>query len=82
MTFEEFQATRRYVDDLTEIDGWDGSGYVYADTCVIEDNGEDFAEGRWCLTIANYSEVSDDLDRFERELYDWCAGEMGWSDAS
>lgn len=76
MTFKEFQNTRRYVEDLSTIEGdWEGAGYVYDDICVIEDNGD----GQYLLLIANWDKLSYDLEGLEIKLYDWYAGEMGWN---
>ena len=93
MTFEEFQATRKTVNDLrTAIDDarWDENkiaprGNVYFDALYIEEVGTDWPEaarkeGRFYLAIENMEWISDDLPKLERELYDW-ARYAGYFDA-
>lgn len=79
VSFAEFQASGVAVADLSAIDhignqlGCDGPmpGRVYAnDALYIEGT-----PGNYCLTIGNHSESSDDLERLERQLYEFAVSE-------
>ena len=80
LSFSEFQATGRDVSDLSTIPHCaaqeiSGAGRVYLDDewpLVIESGS---APGLWCLTIGNDSHESNDLQRLERELYDFAEAE-------
>lgn len=74
-SFEQFQASRKWCDNLRTIAGWEeyeiGEGYVYWDFFVIEKHKDGFQ-----LTIENTSKIVD-LATAERELYEWllaCGG--------
>jgi len=83
MTFEEFQATKRYgvLAELCPDTDWTDyptHGNVYADGLWIADvSGPD---GRWELTLDRDGWISDDLTSLERRLYAFGVGE-GFIDA-
>lgn len=74
LTLQQFQASGRYVEDLSEAlpDLYEvrTPGRVYAGDLVIEDS-LGAADGAWMLTIAEYSKCSNDLAYLERELYEY-----------
>lgn len=79
MAFEQFQATKKSVDDLAvalpfNADLYDGrvvAGLVYLGELSIEK-----VEGNcWSLTIGNLSKVSRDLVALERDLYEFAQSE-------
>lgn len=75
MTFEKFQASKVFVEDLSKnpyTDAWEGAGWTYANELVIQKG----ASKAYCLTIANWSVESDDLEYLERELYDYALVEQ------
>ena len=84
MTFTEFQATRRYCDDLgTALADarWQGeppaTGNLYLDgTLYIEAvqahwPAEAKARGKWHLLLERDEWVTDDLELLERKLFAW-----------
>ena len=87
MTFEQFQATKTYCDDIgTKLD--DGRpeeapkavGNVYLDTLYIEQVQDHWPEaarnaGKWNLIIGNQEWISDDLESLEHKLYDFAVSE-------
>ena len=89
MTFEKFQATRAWSDDLSSslpdvfIDDADAptqSGYIYCDSLYIEEVQDHWpdnarAQGRWHLLLNNWERISDDLSDLERHLYDYAISE-------
>jgi hypothetical protein len=79
LTFDQFVATGRTVDDLRTViadHSYDVKtpGRVYAGDLVIEDS-LGAAEGVWMLTISNYSQCSNDLRALERDLYEFGCSE-------
>jgi hypothetical protein len=74
MTFDEFKASGRAVDDLRTLafigDAYEFKqpGRVYAGDLVIEES-MGAAAGNWCLTIIHDTSISDDLADLERKLY-------------
>lgn len=88
MTFEQFQATRRYCANLGEAlhdDQWagepnNGVGNLYGDCFYIEHTQPHWpagmrSQGAFCLTIGNQQRITDDLVSLERELYDYAVSE-------
>lgn len=87
MTFAEFQATRRWYDDLADMPDWQyprtdppECGYGYLDTCLYIDKrpATGWPSGRpeaWLLVIGNRDWLSDDLERQERRLFDFAINE-------
>jgi hypothetical protein len=73
-TFAMFQASGRDVDDLSKAlpDLYEARkpGRLYAGDLVIEES-LGAAEGAWMLTIAEYSECSNNLAELEHELYQY-----------
>ncbi len=73
MTFEQFQATRRKVDDVAIATGLgmdDGqSGYVYDSDLHIFD----MPDGTYLLVIFNEQTVSADLESLERKLFEFAS---------
>lgn len=78
MTFEQFQATRKWSDDLSEAVGYAAdepqAGYIYEGDLHIFTMG-DVAPGQYLLVIGNHERVSDDLTSLERDLYEFGAAE-------
>ncbi len=81
MTFQKFQATRTWSDDLADAVGsaqWsDGkaTGQIYLDCLYIESaEGIEGATGEWCLTLGRKIEFGD-LETLERKLYEWANSE-------
>lgn len=72
MTFEQFQATGRDVEDVSEAAGDEEvrPGRVYAGDFYIESSG-DHADGKWMLTLESSGYLSDDLESLERRLYEY-----------
>ncbi len=87
MTFEQFQATRRYSEDIGAALSdarWDGEpaakGNLYLDELYIEEMQPHRpeatkAQGKWCLLLDRDERISDDLEALERDLYDWAVSE-------
>jgi hypothetical protein len=75
MTFAEWQATGRDVEDLEAAlpgHSWEGAGRIYAGDLVIERSSNGTG---WCLTIANASWASETLESLEEELYQFATCE-------
>lgn len=87
MTFKEFQATGRDVEDLSDVTGdsvHDGvPGRTYKDgtgddVFTIEKTCEEYrTQGAWYLLLDRGESFSDDLELLERALYTYAANE-GW----
>lgn len=80
MTFEQFQATRKHVDDVATATGIDMGpdiqpGFVYDSDLHIFD----MPDGRHLLVIFNEQEVSADLEALERKLFDFARDEAMFS---
>jgi hypothetical protein len=87
MTFEEFQASKRHVDDLgKEINcdmGFDNPvpGFLYADSSLyIEKRHEGWhpmvkEEGQYYLLLGRMDWISDNLTDLERRLYEYAVRE-------
>jgi hypothetical protein len=87
LTFEQFQATRRYSEDIGAAIAdarWEGEppakGYLYLDLLYIEEVQPHWpdaakARGKWHLLIGRDEWITDDLETLERKLYDWAASE-------
>lgn len=79
MTFEQFQATRKHVEDLADVVGFGFDepqpGYVYADDLHIFDMPKDSDAGQFLLAIGNSQRISDDLESLERDLYEFGVSE-------
>lgn len=77
MTFEQFQATRQWADDVQAASGMDlgyeekMAGYVYSDGLHIFSVGN----GRFELVIGNWIKQSEDLGALERDLYEYGCSE-------
>jgi hypothetical protein len=77
LTFEQFQASKKHVDDIREAVGFDDDqglrgGYVYDLGCYIEDA----PNGGYYLIIERSDYVSSDLAELEAILYrDWYVAE-------
>ena len=83
MTFAEFQATGRVVEDLAAVptlhvqEVETGPGRIYLD-------GDLYIAGAaptYCLTIGNSSRCSSDLEALERELFEFAVSE-GYAEES
>ena len=69
ITFEQFQASKEFHDDLTEFtynEDTVTSGYVYEGGCYIETDGT----SGYSLVISIDEYHSDDLAELEKILYD------------
>ena len=87
MTFEQFQATRKWCDDLGAALAdarWEGEpaarGNLYLDVLCIEQVQDHWpaaarARGRWHLLIGRDEQISDDLESLERRLYEFARSE-------
>lgn len=88
MTFEQFQATRKHVDDLeatldfviTGDPEVPCPGLVYLDALYIEEANDNWTEvqrteGRYLLVIGRSDWHSSDLEALERRLYDFAVSE-------
>lgn len=73
MTFEQFQATRQWSDDVSKTTGYDYgdglSGFVYAQGLHIFAMGGGAAPDEYQLLIMGNEKVSSDLGELERDLY-------------
>ena len=81
MTFEQFQATRKWSDDLAATVGSDlwgddtACGQAYAEGLCIESALHiEGATGEYLLTIGNM-QMFGDLETLERKLYDFAMSE-------
>ena len=80
MTFEQFQATRKWVDDVGPATGIDlgpdvQPGFVYDSGLHIFAMGGGAAPDQYLLVIFNDQTVSDDLAALERKLYEFASDE-------
>jgi hypothetical protein len=94
VTFEQFQATRTWSDDLSvqipdvRVDTEpQAKGNVYLGCLYIERIQPDWpdctkAEGNWYLLLNNAEWITYDLTLLERKLYDWAVSEGYFSPAS
>ena len=75
MTFEQFQATRRHVTDISTETGVDVGenmpGHVYDGGLHIFD----YTASEHQLQIMGEEWISDDIAELERRLYDFASGE-------
>jgi hypothetical protein len=75
MTFEQFQATRTWADNLGAVPGMDlgfdepMAGYHYHGGLHIISHGGGAAPQAFELVIGNVIETSEDLTELERKLY-------------
>lgn len=73
MKFEQFQASRKWVDDVADVIGIGADepqpGFVYAGDLHIFGMGGGAAPDEYLLVIGNSQKVSADLDALERDLY-------------
>jgi hypothetical protein len=88
MTFEQFQATRTWSEDLKAVssdpDNWADDvtpkGNLYLGSLYIQ-HVEPFwpadarAEGEWYLLLGRDEWITNDLTALERRLYDWAKSE-------
>lgn len=77
MTFEQFQATRTWSDDLTAVtnEAFTGCGQVYnGGLCIESALGIEGATGEYLLTIGNAQRFGD-LESLERDLYEFAVSE-------
>lgn len=91
MTFEQFQATRKYVENLGAVindarfdEEPTTKGNVYLGSLYIEEVGDHWPEdakvqGKWYLLIERDEWITDDLERLEFTLYNW-ASDAGYFD--
>ena len=91
MTFEEFQATRRWCEDLATAVSSDNWAQEYGEECTPQGNlylgclyieriadwwpESTKARGEWYLLLDRDEYVTNDLTALERRLYDWAASE-------
>lgn len=87
MTFEDFQNTRRFVDNLGAAiadarwnDEPPATGYLYLDALYIELVGKHWPaetreKGSFYLLLGREEWISDDLTGLEHRLYDWACRE-------
>jgi hypothetical protein len=73
MTLEQFQATRKWSDDVSKTTGYDYgeglSGFVYAQGLHILAMGGGAAPDEYQLLIMGEEKVSPNLEELERDLY-------------
>lgn len=87
MTFEEFQKSRRWSEDLARdvsSDNWSAQdtpkGWLYLGSLYIERVQPHWPKaaqerGSWHLQIYRDDWISDDLESLERKLYEWAVSE-------
>jgi hypothetical protein len=87
MTFEEFQATRRWSEDLAAdvpSENWETTGTPKGNLyigCLYIDHVEPHwpedarKRGQWHLILDRDDFITDDLAALERKLYDWAVSE-------
>jgi hypothetical protein len=86
MTFEQFQKTRQWCEDLParlpgEALSQDSRGYVYCGRLFIEDatawpeSAPGCGQGHWYTVIGRAEYQSDDLEKVERPLYEFAVSE-------
>jgi len=86
MTFEEFQASRAPISDVDELfDGEPGSGspgLTYLRDSHIDSYIELVAApcGLWLLVLGNMQYCDNDLEKLEKELYNWLVDEGVFND--
>lgn len=82
MTFKEFMATMRHVDDLREIhdDYFDDPtpGCLFDDAFWVADPTPDSHGDYW--TVIERDDVSGTLDHVARHVYMFAAFDLGWTD--
>lgn len=75
MTFDEFQASRKWVDDVADAIGMAADepqpGFLYAGDLHIFGMSGGAAPDQYLLVIGNSQKISADLDALERDLYDF-----------
>ena len=95
MTFEQFQATRTWSEDLAAVlssDNWANDygevtpkGNLYLG-CLYIEGGQDWwpqdtkDRGDWYLLLGRDEWISNDLTALERRLYDWAVSEGYFAD--
>lgn len=73
LTFEQWQATRRWCDDLSKTDAdWpvEVSGFAYDPAGAIEAHGGGAAVEQYVVTVYNSQWVLDTLEDAERKLWE------------
>jgi hypothetical protein len=87
MTFEQFQATAKWCNDLATAvssDNWETEGTpkgnlyygnMYIDHVEPHWPQDARKQGQWHLLLGRDEWISNDLAALERRLYDWAAGE-------
>ena len=76
MTFQEWQATRKWHDDLSKAPNtdwaWDASGFTYDDGCggCIEASEGGASPAVYRVVIANTEEHFSELEAAEKYLWD------------
>jgi hypothetical protein len=85
MTFQQFQATRTYCDDLgsaLQDARWEdeptGKGNLYVGCLYIEERQPHWPgdrDGKWFLLINRDEWISDDLEALERRLFQFAQDE-------
>lgn len=79
MTFDQFQATRKWTDDISKTTGLDVGegvpGLVYTSDLHIFAWGGGAAPDEYQLVIFGEEEVSADLESLERKLYEFASDE-------
>lgn len=77
MTFEQFQATRVWSDDLSGVSNgaFTGCGQVYnGGLCIESALGIEAATGEYVLTIGN-AQCFGDLESLEHDLFEFAQAE-------
>jgi len=73
MTFEQFQATRKWSDNVSNDTGYDYgadlAGFIYSDGLHIFANGGGAAPAEYQLLIMDTEKVSPNLEELERDLF-------------
>ena len=79
LTFEQFQATRTWFDNLgaglSDASLEDVPGFRYVDYLYIDAPAGGAGPNLYHLHIANVETTSEDLESLERTLYDWACSE-------
>jgi hypothetical protein len=90
MTFEQFQASKTWCDDLPNelVNSNEGErkprGWLYVGSLYVEQVTNEWPEncrdeGGWYLLLERDEWITDDLEALERKLYAW-AMSSGWAD--